>query len=859
MHFDMNDVAAALGLDDEAIERRKAFLNFTTDDAARLRELNAMLKAHTATFVEHFYRHLSEFDETGKLLSDPATLKRLQNSQARYFDGLTAGDYGRDYVLDRLLVGSVHHHVGLAPSWYLGAYANYLVDLFPEVQARLNERGQDFMAAAQSLVKIVLFDVSLAIDTYIAARDQTILGLKNHAEVVFDSIHAGILVLSSDLSVLSSNRAFRNMFALSRNEVAGRRLADIIATPALEQRAHEVARHGAEYRALPLQLETITNRLCKQVRVTLRRIASGSGETDILLVVEEISAEERLRREAESRLLRNEAMLRQAQSVARIGSWSLHPDGRGGHVLEWSAETYRLFGLALDTPVDYPLFLARVHPEDRLRVDKAWRDAQLGKPYRVEHRIELDGQALWLENRAELEFDDDGQMICAIGTVQDITERMTAEHQIEQLAFFDALTGLPNRALFQDRLNQALAHADRHNLPVALMFIDLDRFKEINDTQGHDCGDLVLTEVARRFETALRQDETLARLGGDEFVVIAHKTDRTGASVIAERLIGTLAPPIAAKNQHFTLGASIGIALYPEDGQDSRQLLKHSDIAMYRAKTTSSGFCFYGAEMGHELARRLEVAMRFNDALNEQRLQLHYQPQCDIESGRLTGAEALLRWFDPDWGWMSPAEFIPIAESRGMMTRVGEWVLNTVCHQLRKWRHLGHTLNGRVAINVAAQQIEQHDFAQRALAIARSTGVAPTQIEFEITESGMMRDPESAMRVTHELVKAGFTISIDDFGTGHSSLAYLKRFPADKLKIDMSFVRHMLRDRNDHSIVATVVAMARSLGLKALAEGVEHAEQADSLFEMGCSEAQGYLFGKPVGADDFAARWFAAA
>lgn len=858
-HFDVAGMAHELQLDDEAIAARKAFLGFGDEDVARLKHLHSHLQGYAPVFAERFYEQILAFDETRRLVADPDTLARLLRAQASYFEGLTAGDYGSEYVHHRLRVGLVHHRVGLEPKWYLGAYANYLVGLLPEIKRCFIDDHERCNNTVQSLIKIVLLDMGLAIDTYIQARDNTILGLKNYAEMVFNSMHDGILVLSPTLSVLSANESFIRMMGLRSSSITGYRLSAVLEGRGLEQRIADVLETGVDLYDAPFLVRTPESGHEKQVRLTVKRICLEEEAGQLLLVLEPVTAEEIFRRDAEARLARSAAMLRDAQAVARIGSWSL--DRRGGDrlVLEWSEETYRIFNVPSGTPLTYQQFLAQIHPDDRDAVNRAWRRALCGEPYLIEHRIQVKGKIRWLEERAALEFDDKGELVSALGTCQDITDRKLSEVRIEQFAFYDALTGLPNRALFQDRLHQALAHASRHGQSIAVLFIDLDRFKEVNDTQGHACGDLVLSEVARRFQTTLRHDETLARLGGDEFVIIAHETGRSGATLIAERLNRVLVKAIEIGENAFSLGASTGVALYPGDGADAQQLLKHADIAMYRAKHGGGGrYCFYDSEMGIELARRLEVAHRLHRVLQEDRLQLHYQPQIDLRTGELTGAEALLRWRDTEWGWVSPAEFIPIAEERGMMIPLGEWVIRQACHQLQFWRKAGLSLPGRLAINVAAQQIDREDFARRAITIVREAGVSPEQIELEITESGMMHDPDCAMKVTRALAEAGFTIAIDDFGTGHSSLAYLKRFPAHTLKVDMSFVRSMLKDRNDHSIVATIIAMAKNLGLRTLAEGVEESAQAERLLALGCDKAQGYHFGRPESPAVFANRWLGA-
>ena len=442
-----------------------------------------------------------------------------------------------------------------------------------------------------------------------------------------------------------------------------------------------------------------------------------------------------------------------------------------------------------------------------------------------------------------------------ISIINDVSDQKIQAARIEQLAFYDSLTGLPNRALFLDRLEQTLASCRRNGGRGAILFLDLDRFKEINDSQGHAIGDLALAEVARRLHGAVRKEETLARVGGDEFILIAENADLQAAVRIATRLQRSLLEPLNLVGHSYSIGASIGIAFYPADGDTSEDLIKRTDIAMYRAKADGGGYRLYQAEMGTQLEKRLTLAKRLGKAIETDSLQLFYQPQIDLASGRLIGAEALLRWNDPVLGWISPSEFIPIAEERGMMTQLGDWVLREACRQIRAWTQSGLSLNGRLAINVSALQIEDPDIVGHLLEIVDQASLSPEQFELELTESSMMVAPERAVEVMELLRAAGFGLSIDDFGTGYSSLAYLKRFAADQIKIDISFVQNMLTDGNDHAIVTTIIAMARSLGMRTTAEGVEEKGQADALLSLGCDFAQGYFFGRPEPADEFMEKW----
>ena len=845
-------VVRALSIDEAGIERRKAFVEFTDQDAARLKTLHTALQDLLQQFAEDFSAHILSFEETRRFIPDARKHQPVKLKQAAYFASLTAGDYGPDYILDRLRVGVAHQRIGLEPGWYLGAYAKYLAGLLPQIWRRLGEEPRTFIATLQSLIKIVLLDMSLAMETYVLGDRQTVLALKQYAELVFSAIPDGLVVLSSDATVLSANRAFLKRFGLTEDAVCDRPLSEIISADGIEDRIREVQTSGVAQHDLPLRMGATGTRARIPVRVTLTGIRLAEEEEEeearLLMIVEDVTEQTRL----EDALRQSEADLLHAQAVAHIGSWRL--DFTTG-ALQGTPEVFRIFGLPRTKPLSYQTFLACAHPDDREVLDSAWQAALSGAQYQIEHRIVVGDKVRWVEERAEIEFDDEGRPLKAVGSVQDITERKAAEARIEQLAFYDPLTGLPNRALFLDRLKQALDSARRHRSRVALLFVDLDRFKEINDTAGHDVGDFVLAAVARRLKNILRQEETLARLSGDEFVAIAPGADQAAAVHIAERIQTALSEPLVLTGHVFSLGASIGIAFYPEDGTTPEDLLKHTDIAMYRAKAGGGGYRFYHARMSAELERRLEIARRLEAALNGEHLQLYYQPQVHLPTGRLTGAEALARWRDPEWGWVNPAEFIPVAEERGLIDTLGEWALATACRQVRFWARAGGSPPGRVAVNVSARQFEDDHFVERMLAVVRDSGVTPASIELELTESGMMADPERAVEVTQALSAAGFALSIDDFGTGYSPLSYFKRFAAEKLKIDMSFVREMLTDRNDYAIVNAIVAMGRSLGLKTLAEGVESAAQAAALQALGCHMAQGYHFGRPEPAEDFARRW----
>lgn len=521
-----------------------------------------------------------------------------------------------------------------------------------------------------------------------------------------------------------------------------------------------------------------------------------------------------------------------------------------------------MMGLAPGGTITTAAELTRItHPDD---VDRAMRAAVAAfkgtaSAYVQESRLRsAAGSWKWIRCSGKVvQRDASGRAIRAIGTNLDITARKAAEERIREMAFIDLLTGLPNRALFLDRLQQAISAAQRESRTVAVMYVDLDRFKEINDTQGHDVGDRVLREVAKRFSSVMRASDTLARLGGDEFGIVASNVDHVEASLIAKRVGACLDQKITVDLESFAVGVSVGIAFYPEDGATPDLLLRNADIAMYRAKISRQGLAVYNDAMSAGLAERLALARDLQEALAgpQGQLSLHYQPQVELRSGALTGAEALLRWRHPQLGPVATDVFLSLAEERGLMTEIGKWVLAQACHQMAEWRDAGLVFPGRLAINISAQELEDGEFFGRLLEHVHRFGLPPEQLEFELTESGVMRNVDRAVELLGQLNRIGFSLAVDDFGTGYSSLAYLKRLPVGKLKIDRTFVRDMAEDTNDHAIAATIVAMGRTLGLLTVAEGVETRTQADALLALGCDQAQGYLFGRPEPPDVFAAAW----
>ena len=505
----------------------------------------------------------------------------------------------------------------------------------------------------------------------------------------------------------------------------------------------------------------------------------------------------------------------------------------------------------------------RVHPDDLPAVQGAFQ-AMLADPdayFRSEHRIRCkNGDYIWILDQGKVvERDERGGALRVIGTHTDLTElkrRMAAEETIQHLTQHDTLTNLPNQSVMRDRLGRALAQATRNDEALSVMFMDLDRFKNINDSLGPTAGDALLVAVAERLTESLRQQDTVSRQGGDEFTLLLPGVDAEGAAHVAQKLLAGFAEPFPVAGQLLVVAPSIGIAMYPNDGQEVDALLQASDLAMYRAKREGgSTFRFHTADMHQRVSKTLYLENELRKALRREELLLHFQPQVSLTTGRVVGCEALVRWQHPEMGLMPPAEFIPVAEDCGLIVPIGDWVLRTATRQCRAWQQAGLT-DLVVAVNVSTVQFRQADFAQSVQQALVAADLNPRYLEVEITESVMADDPERAIHTMLQLHELGVQLSIDDFGTGYSSFSYLKRFRIHKLKIDQSFVRDLNTDSNSASIAEAIISMAHSLGLSVIAEGVETEAHARWLAEHRCDDAQGYLFARPMPADQFVA-WLA--
>ncbi len=526
-----------------------------------------------------------------------------------------------------------------------------------------------------------------------------------------------------------------------------------------------------------------------------------------------------------------------------------------GRVVRWNKALSELSGYAFREVRDLRIqdFLLPPHESETAGADLT-RLIETGEPANAETLIlQKDGGVRIVAWSNTLVRNPQGQVDYVVATGIDVTERKRAEAVIRHQANYDSLTGLPNRTLFQDRLTQAIAAARRADSRFALFYIDLDRFKSINDTLGHRAGDQLLVEAARRLETGVRETDTVARLGGDEFTVIVYDlASPVECEAVARKVLDRLGAPYPIGRGEEFITCSIGITVFPNDGDTSEILMRNADLAMYRAKELGrNGHVLFDDQLNVTAVRRKELERELRQAVDEQGLTLAYQPIVSTPTGRIVSVEALLRWIHPIHGNVRPDIFIPIAEETGLIIPLGEWVLRTACEAARRWSDAGMP-SVSVGVNVSTLQFHQEDFPNAVRRILRETGLPPDRLALEITESLMMEDIQIAIEQLAVLQKAGVHISVDDFGTGYSSLSYLKRLPVNSLKIDRSFVMGLPDDEEDAGLVRAVIAMAHGFHLPVIAEGVETSEQLEFLSSLGCDLAQGFLFSKPVPADDLA-------
>jgi diguanylate cyclase (GGDEF)-like protein/PAS domain S-box-containing protein len=559
------------------------------------------------------------------------------------------------------------------------------------------------------------------------------------------------------------------------------------------------------------------------------------------------------------RHLTEEAMLnaeRRYRHIFEHASEGIFQSTKQGAYLAANPALARMYGYA--SPVELIVELSNIdsslYVRDTRREEFCLQMALHGKVSNFESEVyRRDGTRIWISENAHSVYDANGRFVCYEGTVQDITDRRNYQEQLERQANHDLLTGLPNRNLLADRLSQAISRAVRSQNYLAVVFIDLDNFKFINDTLGHVAGDALLVEVSQRLQASIRGSDTVARQGGDEFVLLLNEHDQVDSIIsLLERVMQVVARPIQLMGGEYQVGASLGVALYPQDGRDPESLLKHADVAMYAAKSQGrNNFQFFTPDLNRVASERLTIEGALRSAIEQSTFSVHYQPKMN-QFGQLMGVEALARWQHPEFGWVGPNRFIPIAEETGLILPLTEIILRQAFKEAAQWPVVaGRTV--RVAVNLSPKLFLSEDIVRRVATLIEEAGLPADQVELEITESVFMGNDERALRMLKQFKALGVHLAMDDFGTGYSSLSYLRRFPLDIIKIDRSLVTDVEHEADVATIAQAVVSLARGLRKTVVAEGVENQSQFHLLRTLGCDEFQGYLFSRPLPADELRA------
>ena len=554
---------------------------------------------------------------------------------------------------------------------------------------------------------------------------------------------------------------------------------------------------------------------------------------------------------ANTQLRRAEEKYRAIFEDAIVGIFQATPEGRPLSINRAMAQIH-----GYDSPEQLIAEVSNVVDQLFVRPSEMEELAQTLRTKGIVRDVELefyrrDRSKRWVLANIRGICDAPGHLTLIEGTIEDITDRKQAEERVQFLAYYDALTGLPNRTLLQDRMSTALAGARRRHERVALLFLDLDRFKNINDSLGHSFGDKLLQDVAGRLKKRARGQDTVARIGGDEFLIaMTGIRDIADAAIAVERIMDAMSEDFVIQGRRFNVSCSIGISIFPEHGLDAETLIKNADAAMYSAKESGrAAFRFFTDAMNAQVVERLTLEHNLRVALKNEELFLNYQPQADLASGEIVGMEALLRWQHPTLGLIPPDRFIRVAENTGLIVPIGEWVLRTACATVRRWQDQGIP-TVPVAVNVSAVQFRQEEFPSVVKRVLQETKLDARYLQLELTESLLLGQGEGILPLLRQLKSTGVKLAIDDFGTGYSSLSYLRHFPVDKLKIDRSFVKAVVTDADDAAITAAIISMGRSLNLKVIAEGVEDEGQMSFLRAHGCDEIQGYYFSKPLSAEE---------
>ena len=965
-------IIKTLNLTSAGIKKRKAFHELSDADFTLLQELAIPMGQIQEHIMKAFYGHLDKFPETSSKLNEEKIREHLLQKQKNYLDELFSGNYDQQYFNNRLHVGIAHQKIGLDPKWYIGAYSKYLCSLIPELISNYENDITKAIASIQSLLKIVLLDIGLVLEAYFQADRQAIEALKDYAENIVCSVPAGLIVLDSELKILSANRHLDDLSGLNHSKLRGMHLNAVLPELGIAERIKDVIFKGVPQTGIYVN------------QIGSNQNKSGDYEISIIPVhlspsVDELTQAAQVLVIMQDITLQNKLRQKTAETDSNIHAIMEHvPDGiitinSQGIIETFNSAACKLFGYELEDvigknikilmpeqfsflhdgyisnylefgnknclgvgfrelegkhkngttfPIDLSInemaigdkkkFIGIVRDisekhkaEARMKVlstaleqtadaimitdnrgnieyvntgfvkttgfkrpdiknktpnilnsgkqtrafyQNMWNTINSGNVFRdVVINKKKDGTLYYEEKTITPLLDDDDNITHFISSGKDITERMMTQERLHYLAHHDILTDLPNRLLFMERLTHALSRGQWGNRYVALLFLDLDRFKNINDTLGHYVGDELLQLTAKRLSGCVREGDLVSRVSGDEFAILLEDiANLRDIPKLVNNVLNALANPFVIQNRELHVTTSIGVAVYPKDTLDPHELLQFADVAMYRAKAKGrNNFHLYTADLNSMTEETLLLENQLRKALDREEFELHYQPQVNLKNNCIAGMEALLRWNNPIRGKLLPDQFIYMLEETGLIIPVGNWVISAACKQLHQWREQGLS-DISISINVAPRQLSNPGFFTLIRDNLEKYQLSPKLLNIEITESTLMENEESTTQTIVDICNHGISLVMDDFGTGYSSLSYLRRFPITTVKIDKSFIADVPKDEEDCALTRATISLCEIMNQKVVAEGVENQEQLNFLSKYGCHIVQGFYISEPL-------------
>lgn len=847
-------------ISEEEWNRRKEFVGLGAGDAKILAELAPMMKENVCDFVDSLYDYLKKFPEIQGFLADESAVARLKVTQSAYFCRLFSGKYDYDYLKDRLRIGQTHHRIGLDMKWYMGAFYIYIEFISPKVIEVYKNDTAKTVRALLAINKLINLDEEIAITSYIDSLEKELVdsnkGLvaitmelrKAQADLrsIFENSIEGIYTTDGEGKILMANPSFMKLMGYeSENEFVAsvKNAANIYKD---RESYQKIVEHFKNHNSLLKHVSNIRHRHGAET-IIAQNIRKVTDEDGVLTGYESIVEDITDKRHLEERM----------KLIAKVFEHSVEGiviTDANTQILEVNRAFCDITGYSMEEATNSATNLLYSGWQGEKFYSQMWRKLKREGIWQGEIKDRRKNGEMYMQWLTICAVKDArNKVLNYIGIFTDITEKKMSEKKIHQLAYYDVLTGLPNRSLLHDRLGHAIKVAHRNNTLLAVLFIDLDNFKNINDMLGHHIGDRFLQVVAERLTGCVREKDTVARLGGDEFVIVMEGIkDSESASNVAKSIITEMSTVFNIGSNDIYSGASIGVSIYPEDGTDAVSLLKNADTAMYNAKDLGKNdYRFYTEEMNLQAFERVSLETDLRKALEKNEFVLYYQPKIDLQSGDIVGAEALIRWNHTDMGLVAPGRFIPIAEKSALIEAIGEWVFYEAFGQVIRWQKEG-LAPPRISVNVSAKQLGQQNFHKNIERIMQSTGIMPGMVEIEVTESCVMVDADNAVQMLGRLKDVGVSVSLDDFGTGYSSLSQLKKLPIDSVKIDQSFVRDIMTNEEGKSIIRAMISLSHNMNLEVIAEGVENEEECLFLAEEKCDEAQGFLFYHPLPADEFA-------